>query len=114
MIHLTGRQRRSRRARPAVTGGTTRLTATQESSASDAQRNHRAGIIRPNTGMLRLPADLAEPAERPLSARPGPVVAVIIGLALAFIALITWFVAHERPSENQGRPQTETGSEQRK
>jgi hypothetical protein len=84
-----------RRRRRAVAGGTARLTAPPSASASTAEFPNGAGIIRPNTQSPRLPAELAEPGEAWDFLKPGRVVLVIASLALIFIAIITWFIAHE-------------------
>jgi len=51
------------------------------------------GIIRPDTGALRVPSDLTD-EDKSASILPNNVVLVIALLALLFIAIITWFVAH--------------------
>ena len=59
--------------------------------------NPNAGILRPGTASLRLPTALAEAGETdsdgPQSWMPGPVVITIAAAAIAFIAIIAWFVS---------------------
>jgi hypothetical protein len=97
MTNHIGRGGRRRRAEQAVKGGATRLTAAQAPSSPAAEQGNGAGIIRPNTGALRLPRGLVDSGERPPSERPGWVMILITGLALIFIAIITWFVAQMPP-----------------
>jgi len=51
-----------------------------------------AGVIRPETGTLRLPSDLRDDAQDSLL--PHRVVLVIALLWLLFTAIITWFVVN--------------------
>ena len=51
------------------------------------------GVMRPDTGALRVPADLEE-EDAGSSILPNKVVLVITLLALLFITIIAWFVAH--------------------
>ncbi|HKY05835.1 MAG TPA: hypothetical protein VJQ56_13145 [Blastocatellia bacterium] len=67
------------------------------------------GLIRFKTGVL--PAGFASLEEKRASRWPGPVVVVIVIVAIIFIAIITWFVAHEPLPENT--PQ-QNGSEIRR
>ena len=53
------------------------------------------GVMRPDTGTLRLPSDLEE--ETHDSLLPDGVVLVIVLFWLLFIAIIAWFVAHMPP-----------------
>lgn len=57
-----------------------------------AHSQSRAGIIRPDTGDLHMPAGLVETGDGQQSNRPPAVLLVIITLALVFIAIITYFV----------------------
>ena len=50
------------------------------------------GIMRPDTGALRMPSDLND-EDRSRSLLPNNVVLVITLLALLFIAIIAWFVS---------------------
>ena len=54
------------------------------------------GVMRPDTGALRVPTDLEE-EDTGSSILPNKVVLVITLLALLFIAIIAWFVAHMPP-----------------
>ena len=54
------------------------------------------GVMRPDTGALRVPTDLEE-QDTGSSILPNKVVLVITLLALLFIAIIAWFVAHMPP-----------------
>src|SRR5438128_6983191 len=112
MRNQTEPRKRKRRPRQAVGGGTARLIRPPEPSSPGASNG--AGIIRPETGMLHLPSGLVEPGEHRLIKRPSPVVMVIVGLALVFIAIITWFVAHEPPHETKSRVPGEIGGELRR
>ncbi len=87
------RRNQKRRARQAVRGGTAKLTPAPESSATD--QSNDLWIHRPNTGKLRLSPELMEAREKESSLRPGPVVVLITTLALIFILIITWLIAHE-------------------
>lgn len=111
MMNFTKGNRRKRRERQAVSGGTARLTTPQTPAES---RNTNSGIIRPNTGMLRLPSGLTESNAGQSFQRPGRAMLIIVGLALIFIILIAWFVAHEPPKETKGHAANEAGSEIRK
>ena len=53
------------------------------------------GVLRPETGTLRLPSDLEDAP--PNSLVPHKVVVVIAMLWLLFIAIIIWFVANMPP-----------------
>lgn len=75
---------KKRKRRHAVKGGTTRL----------APAVNEEGIIRPNTGNLRLPDALIEASDnKERTMMPGKVILTITALALIFIAIITWFVS---------------------
>ena len=67
-----------------------RPAATSESSTKTD------GVIRPDTGALRIPSDLND-EDRGSSILPNKVVLVITLLALLFITIIAWFVAHMPP-----------------
>ncbi len=108
MMNFTARNRRKRREREAVRGGTARLTTPQVPTEN---QNHSSGIIRPSTGMLHLPAGLTESSERQSFQLPGRVMLIITGLALVFIIIIAWFVAHEPAKETKGRAANEASSE---
>jgi hypothetical protein len=54
-----------------------------------------SGVIQFQTG--KLPTEFASFREKRESNRPGAVLIVIVTLALVFIALIAWFIAHEPP-----------------
>ena len=54
------------------------------------------GLMRPDTGALSVPSDLND-EDKSRSILPNTVVMVITLLALLFIAVITWFVAHMPP-----------------
>ncbi len=56
------------------------------------------GIMRPDTGALRMPSDLSDDDKR-RSLLPNKVVLVITLLALLFIAIIAWFVS-QMPTKN--------------
>ena len=109
MMNPTERSKKKRRGPQTISGGTARLTAPQ---APAEHQNNSAGIIRPNTGTLHLPPGLVEPNARRSFERPGRAMLIITGLALIFIAIIAWFVAHEPPKERAAP--NEAGSEMRK
>ena len=56
-----------------------------------------AGVIRPDTGDLHVPADLIESGGGKQVNAPPRVMLVIIALALIFIAIITYFVSQMPP-----------------
>jgi hypothetical protein len=58
------------------------------------ERDNGAGVMRPETGSLNLPAGLIESDDRPLFSPPGRVMMIITVLALIYIAIMTWFIAH--------------------
>lgn len=111
MINFTELRRKKRRAREAVRGGTARLTTPQAPAPAQKQNS---GIIRPNTGMLKLPSSLTESNERQTFQLPGRVMLIITGLAIVFIIVIAWFVAHEPSKETKGGAANEASSETRK
>ncbi len=110
-MNFTARSQRKRRAREAVSGGTARLTTPQVPNES---HSNDSGIIRPNTGLLHLPSGLTESSERQRFQLPGRVMLIIVSLALIFIIVIAWFVAHEPPKDPKGHAANEAGSEVRK
>ncbi len=81
----------------------------QEGDNKEREIEDPHGLIRFNTGIL--PAGFASLEEKRASRWPGPVVIVIVIVAIIFIAIITWFVAHEPLPENT--PQ-QNGSEIRR
>ena len=62
--------------------------------------NH-AGVIRPDTGQLNLPAGLDDIGEGQQSNNPEGVVLVIVALALIWIIIITYFVARMPDTKQQ-------------
>ena len=70
---------------------TTRQYTEQEIQSLSRVHDHVAGIIRPDTGNLHMPTELAEAGQR--TSGPPRVMLVIITLSLIFIALITYFVS---------------------
>ncbi len=66
-----------------------------ESPARAHETSPSRGIIKFETG--KLPAEFASFKEKRKSNRPGGVVILIAALALIFIAIIAWFIAHEPP-----------------
>jgi hypothetical protein len=70
---------------------TTRQYTEQEIQSLSRVHDHVAGIIRPDTGNLHMPTDLAEPVDQTSGA--SRVILVIITLASIFIAIITYFVS---------------------
>ena len=75
--------------RRVVKGGLARISRRERTEKAQPA----SGIIRPDTGALRLPSDLSD-EENQNSVLPNRVVLTITILALLFIAIITWFVAH--------------------
>ena len=77
-----------------------RRRARKDVSVRTAASNESAlkpgGVMRPDTGALRVPTDL-EDENVGSSILPNKVVLVITLLALLFIAIIAWFVAHMPP-----------------
>jgi|RhiMetdeSRZDD1v2_1073273.scaffolds.fasta_scaffold666822_2 hypothetical protein len=78
---------------------TTRQYSEQDLQNLAHQQGTRAGIIRPETGDLRLPAGLEESSEGRQANAPPKVMLIIITLALLFIAIITYFVS-QMPAKN--------------
>jgi hypothetical protein len=71
----------------------------QESKVLPAKRESPPkgnGLMRPDTGALTMPSDLND-EDKSRSILPNRVVMVITILALLFITVITWFVAHMPP-----------------
>lgn len=78
---------------------TTRQYTEQEIQSLSRNQSNSAGVIRPNTGDLHMPSDLAEPGYGQQTNDPPRVMLVIITLALVFIAIITYFVT-QMPAKN--------------
>ena len=83
------------------------------------EASNNAGVIRPDTGQLALPAGLDDIGEGQQSNQSSNVVLIIVALALIWIAIIAYFVARmpdpkERGAAEQteqmtdGRPKVET------
>src|SRR5919197_4522678 len=94
------RNKRSRRVRlrlpQAVKGGTLRLRKEPQASIAtdDSLNNHHAGVLRFDSEKWRLPEALIEAGEADSSSpRPGRLMLVISILAVAFIAIMAWFVS---------------------
>lgn len=68
---------------------TSRLYPPEEAQALAQSNVNGAGIIRPNTGELHLPAGLEE---QETSGNPHTILLVIVTLALIFISIITYFI----------------------
>jgi len=66
-----------------------RLTAPEEAQTVAQSNVNGAGIIRPNTGELHLPAGLEE---QETTGNPHAIVLVIVTLALIFISIITYCI----------------------
>lgn len=92
-------QRLRKRLRKVVRGGTTRLRNTGPqlgpAAANDATPPvNNEGVLRLNNNQLRVPTALAEAGERHHDHWwPSTLVLVLTALAVAFISIITWFVA---------------------
>lgn len=72
------------------------------------ETENNAGIMRPNTGDLNLPAGLDDIGETQQTDSPAGVVIIIVALALIWIAIITYFVARmPEPKEEGASEQTE-------
>lgn len=91
------KQPASRRWRKRVTGSLTKLTRSQEASTSEANATASTtdeGVLRMEGAAPRLPAALIEAGDNSEPGiKPGPFVLLITALALAFIIIITWFIA---------------------
>ena len=85
------RQAIKRHIRHAVRGGTTRLT--EVPLVPPHQHNADEGVLRPETGNLKLPAGLIDAGNPEGLARPGLIVLIITALAAVFIGVIAWLVA---------------------
>ena len=72
---------------------TTKQYTEQEIHSISRSPSNAAGIIRPNTGDLHMPSDLAEPGYGQQTNAPPRVMLVIITLALIFIAIIAYLVS---------------------
>ncbi len=87
-------KKRMRRSHQAVRGGTTRLINPSLASPPATNGNGGQGILRPNTGQLKLPDSLVEAGDnKPHKLMPGPFMLTIALLAVIFIAIIAWFVS---------------------
>lgn len=85
-----------RRARKRVSGGVTKLTSAKPAFviAPDTSAGADDGVLRMESA-AHLPTALAEASDSgELDVRPGPLVLLITALALVFIIIITWFIAH--------------------
>ncbi len=97
MKRLEHRKGWSRLRRPLHETETTRQYTEQEILSLSRSPSNAAGIIRPNTGDLHVPADFVETGDgQQTNSLPG-VILVIITLALVFIAIITYFVTQMPP-----------------
>lgn len=96
------KKRLRRTVRKVISGGTTRLV--KPAAVTIAQQSHDPvipasdeGLLRLTTETLRLPSALAEASETSESGRhwmmPGRVMLTITTAAIAFIAIITWFIS---------------------
>lgn len=84
-----------RRARKLVSGGVTKLTKSKPTFTvtPDTSAGANDGVLRMESA-AHLPTALAEAGDRGESGMsPEPLVLVITALALAFIIIITWFIA---------------------
>jgi hypothetical protein len=85
-----------RRTRKRISGGVTKLTSAKPTFAvaPDTSTGADDGVLRMESAS-RLPTALAEASESgEPDAKPGALVLWITGLALFFIIIITWFIAH--------------------
>lgn len=85
-----------RGARKRISGGVTKLTGAKPAFAiaPDTSAGAEDGVLR-MASVTHLPTALIEVSDSgEPSAKPGPLVLTITGLALAFIIIITWFIAH--------------------
>ena len=87
----------SRLRRPRQETETTRQYTEQEILSLSRSPSNAAGIIRPETGDLHVPAGFVETGDGQQTNRLPRVILVIITLALIFIALITYFVTDKCP-----------------
>lgn len=91
-----GQKRNSRRWRRRTKGGITRLTSAQRAFPVEAMlpANHDEGVLRIESETGRLPAALVEAGDSSEPGiKPGGLVLLITAVALAFIIIITWFIA---------------------
>ena len=89
-------KRRRRRLLQAVKGGTLRLRKEPQAAPAPAAAEEppRSGVLRFDSEKWRLPEALAEAGETESNGlKPGWVVSVIAILAIAFIAIMAWFVS---------------------
>ena len=92
-----------KRRRQAVTSEATRLTGKLQMPAAlqppaEALADKGSGddgIIRPQTGNLHVSAEVFDAGENISDASTNKIIMAIVGLALAFIAFITWMIAYE-------------------
>lgn len=85
-----------RAARKRVSGGVTKLTSAKPTFAiaPDTSAGADDGVLRLESA-AHLPTALIEASDSgDPSVKPGPLVLTITGLALVFIIIITWFIAH--------------------
>lgn len=88
------RHRGWNRLRRTKNGAETTRQYTEQDIHSLAHNQSRVtGIMRPNTGDLHMPSDLAETGDGQQTNSPPRVMLVIITLALIFIAIITYLVS---------------------
>jgi hypothetical protein len=99
MKRLEHRKGWRRLRRPLRAEETTREKTGEAIHSASRSPSDAAGIIRPDTGNLHIPAHLAETGNGQQTTRLPGVILVIITLALIFIAIITYFVAN-MPSKN--------------
>ena len=86
-----------KRLRKAQDAEGVRQYAEQEIQSLSRNQTNSAGVIRPDTGDLHMPSDLAEAGYAEQAREPARVMLVIITLSLIFIAIITYFVAQMPP-----------------
>jgi len=93
------KRRLRRTVRKVISGGITRLVkpAAVEQSNEQTISADEEGLLRLKTEALRLPSALAEASEEGESSQhwlmPGRVMLTITAAAIAFIAIITWFIS---------------------
>jgi len=85
-------KRTKRKLRQFVKGGTTRLI--NPDRVREKPEISENGILRQNTGVLRLPDALVEASDaQSANLLPGPIMITISIIAIIFISIIAWFVA---------------------
>ena len=85
-----------RLTRKRISGGVTKLTSAKPTFAiaPDTSAGANDGVLRMESA-AHLPTALAEASDSgELGVKPGPLVLLITALALVFIIIITWFIAH--------------------